>query len=1025
MEAILQAWEDFAKTIKPPAFTMDSKALRNHASFILETIANDLRNPQSSLEGSEKSKGRGPRDEVDTAAETHAVARLQSGYTIDQLVSEYRALRFSVLNLWNKAPQDSLPTHIEDMTRFNEAVDQALAESVARITSDLKEIDRQRLQAILEVVPVGIMMADSTGKLMLANPESRRIWGEFPMSESIAEYHEWKAWWADHSDRHSQPVEAHEWPLARALRGEEAPNAILQIEPFGLPDQRQKVPYEIIWMDSFDISSRRRTVFASAVPIRNTQGNISGAVVAIMDITERVKAEQAIRDASDREAFYLTLSDRIRPLADPDEIIIVASEMLARHLNAMRVAFGEIDGAVAMVTFKRGWARIPMTLLDSANLPLDGFGALMTETLCAGKIFTVSNVLPGEQTTPYGAACAANGVRSILAIPLMKSGQLRMLLIIHHPSIHQWTNAEIALAQEVMNRTWSAVERARAEANLRREHAQSQYIFDSMTEGFALLDENWTVLQMNAAGLRISGLAASEVIGRNHWEVWPGLKGTDTERLYHLANNTDIAGPLEILHALHSKNKIWVEIRAYPALGGGTAFFFRDITKRKAAEDKVRHAALHDSLTGLPNRAMLFEYAERLLPHHKRAGRCAAVMFLDLDRFKSINDTHGHETGDKMLKEVTARLLRTLRTEDIVIRLGGDEFLIFLQDVKSAYDAAEVASHIIGKVNEPYYAGDLTLSVSTSVGVSIFPGDGQDIDTLIRHADAAMYQAKQAGRNNFQFYSPEFAAGTRLQVVIEQKLKSALHNNAFYLCYQPVIDLKTREIVSVEALLRWENSDVGPDQFVPIAETTGIINPIGRWVLQEASRQHKAWLANGLPAIPIAVNVSVVEFRDRDFVSRFQRLVHEYGIDINALQLELTETAMMDNVEHAITLLSELQALGVKILLDDFGTGHSSLAYLARLPLNKMKIDKSFISCLESDVASRAVTDAMLALGHTLNLDIIAEGIESESVLEYLLSRGCQQAQGYFFSKPMRGDDFASWYKENKVKLPRSENQSL
>jgi diguanylate cyclase (GGDEF)-like protein/PAS domain S-box-containing protein len=1025
MEAILQAWEDFAKTIEPPAFTMDSNALRDHAFSMLKTIAEDIRNPQSSLEGSEKSKGKGPRGKKDTAAEHHAVARLHSGYTIDQLVSEFRALRFSVLHLWSEDTQDDLPTDREDMTRFNEAIDQALSESVSRLTSDVKENERQRLQAILDVAPVGIIMANSTGELILSNPESRRIWGEFPMAESLAEYSQWKAWWADRSDRHGQAVAAHEWPLARALRGEEAPSAILKIEPFGVPGQRRKVPNEIIEMDSFDVPSPNRTVFASAVPIRNMQGSVSGAVVTLMDITDRVKAEQALRDASDREAFHLTLSDRIRPLADPDDITAVASHMLATRLNAARVTFGEINNAGKTVIFRRGWARIRMALLDGARLRFDGFGPLMTETLRAGQIFAASDVLAGDRSAPYIAACAANGIRSVLAIPLMKSGQLRAVLTTHHSRIHQWTDAEIALLQDAMDRTWSAVERACAEADLRREHAQTQYILDSMTEGFALLDPNWTVLQMNAAGLRISGLAASDVIGRNHWEIWPDLKGTDTERLYHRVRQTNVAGTVELLHTLPTGGKIWVEIRVYPALDGGVAFFFRDITMRKDAEEKIRHAALHDSLTGLPNRAMLFEYAERLLPHHRRASRCAAVLFLDLDRFKSINDTHGHETGDKMLKEVAARLLRTLRTEDIVIRLGGDEFLIFLQDVIHPYDAGEVASHVIGEINKPYRTGDLTLSLSTSIGISIFPSDGQDIDTLISHADAAMYQAKQAGRNNFQFYSPGFAAGTRLQVAIEQELRSALHTDAFHLCYQPVIDLKTRDIVSVEALLRWKNHDVGPDQFVPVAEATGIINPIGRWVLQEASRQHNTWITSGLPPIPIAVNVSVVEFRDRDFASRFKRLIDEYGIDVNALQLELTETAVMDDIEHAIALLLELKEFGIKILLDDFGTGHSSLAYLARLPLNKLKIDKSFISRLESDVASRAVTDAMLALGHTLSLDIVAEGVESANELEYLRSRGCQQAQGYFFSRPMAGDAFASWYRENSVKLQRAEHQSM
>lgn len=439
-----------------------------------------------------------------------------------------------------------------------------------------------------------------------------------------------------------------------------------------------------------------------------------------------------------------------------------------------------------------------------------------------------------------------------------------------------------------------------------------------------------------------------------------------------------------------------------------------NVTKRKVAEEKVRHASLHDPLTGLPNRAMLFEYASHLFPHNRRIDRCAAVLFLDLDRFKPINDTHGHDKGDEVLKEVARRLSHGLRAEDLVIRLGGDEFVILLQDIKRASYATEIANHIIIKINEPIQVGKLTLSLSASIGISIFPGDGQDIDTLISHADVAMYQAKQAGRNNFQFYSADFMLDAKLQVFVEQQLWSALRTDAFHLVYQPVLDLKTTEVVSVEALLRWNNMDIGPERFVPIAEATGIISPIGRWVFMEASRQHKAWVATGLPAIPIAINVSVVEFRDKDFVRRFEHLIQENEILPSALQLEVTETAMMDDIQHAISVLSQLKALGVRILLDDFGTGHSSLAYLARLPLNKVKIDKSFILQLESDVASRAVTDAMLALSHTLGLEVVAEGIESVSTLEYLQSRGCQQGQGYLLSKPLSSESFPDWYCEHR-----------
>ncbi|RZI43349.1 bifunctional diguanylate cyclase/phosphodiesterase [Herbaspirillum sp. HC18] len=437
-----------------------------------------------------------------------------------------------------------------------------------------------------------------------------------------------------------------------------------------------------------------------------------------------------------------------------------------------------------------------------------------------------------------------------------------------------------------------------------------------------------------------------------------------------------------------------------------------DITERKQTEEEVRHASLHDPLTRLPNRAMLFEYAGHLLPYNKRTSQHAAVLFLDLDRFKPINDTHGHEVGDFVLKEVASRLSRSLRAADVVIRLGGDEFVILLQDIKNPAFAADVARHIIDRINEPYCMGALTLSLSTSVGISIFPDDGQDIDTLVSHADMAMYQAKQAGRNTYQFYSPELAAGTKLQMAIEQQLKSALHSRSFYLCYQPVVDIESGEVVSVEALLRWRDNSIGPGQFVPVAEATGLINPIGRWLLEEASRQHKEWISHGLPAIPIAVNVSVVEFRDKEFVTRFDRTIQSHGIDTSALQLELTETTMMDDIDYAVSVLSQLKSLGVKVLLDDFGTGHSSLAYLARLPLNKIKIDKSFVSRLESDVASRAVTDAMIALGRTLNLEIVAEGIESPNVLEYVCTRGCKQAQGFYLGTPMPGDVFEAWYRE-------------
>lgn len=451
-----------------------------------------------------------------------------------------------------------------------------------------------------------------------------------------------------------------------------------------------------------------------------------------------------------------------------------------------------------------------------------------------------------------------------------------------------------------------------------------------------------------------------------------------------------------------------------------------DVTAQVLAENEVRayaerarRASLHDGLTGLPNRILLFEYAHHLLPQLSRAGKQAAVLFLDLDRFKPINDTHGHEAGDRVLQQVAQRLLQKLRAGDVVTRLGGDEFVIVLSEVKSLPAVAEVANHVIDLICEPYHVDDLRLLISTSVGISMFPADGGDMDTLISHADMAMYQAKQAGRRTLRFYSADYAAVTRRQLLIERQLRAALQDGAFRLHYQPVIDTCSGHVVSVEALLRWNHRDIGPDRFVPVAEATGVIHQIGRWLLREASRQHREWQSHGLPPIPIALNVSVVEFRDPDFSARFESTIQDEGIDAAALQVEVTETAVMDDVTHAVAVLSRLKRMGISILLDDFGTGHSSLAYLARLPLSKVKIDRSFVLPLDRDPASRTVTNAMITLGRSLGLEMVAEGVETRHLFDGIRSLGCGQAQGHFLGKPMSGVAFERWYRRRRQAAAR------
>ncbi len=435
-----------------------------------------------------------------------------------------------------------------------------------------------------------------------------------------------------------------------------------------------------------------------------------------------------------------------------------------------------------------------------------------------------------------------------------------------------------------------------------------------------------------------------------------------------------------------------------------------DLTERKQAEERIRQTALHDPLTGLPNRGWLFESAQYVFGHARRAGRYCGIIFIDLDRFKPINDNHGHEVGDKVLKEVAHRLTQCIREEDIVIRLGGDEFLILVPEIEYDAKAEDVARHMSRCIKRPYLVDGLELTISTSVGISIFPRDGKDLDTLISRADAAMYQAKQMGRDNIQFYSEELAAKSRLKSRIEGQLKTALNQNTFQLHYQPVIDLQTARLIGVEALVRWPHEDIGPDQFVPVAESTGHIERLGEWVISEACRQHRLWRDHGLPAIPIAVNVSAVQLRHPDFANQVSQMIADFAINPLALQVEVTETALIEHLDWAIDVLTRLQTLGVQIALDDFGTGYSSLNYLSRLPINKIKIDKSFVQRIEQDTASRAITEAVIALGRTLKLEVVAEGIESEAVLHYLRGQGCSQAQGFHICRPIPADAFEVWF---------------
>ena len=441
-----------------------------------------------------------------------------------------------------------------------------------------------------------------------------------------------------------------------------------------------------------------------------------------------------------------------------------------------------------------------------------------------------------------------------------------------------------------------------------------------------------------------------------------------------------------------------------------------DITERKQLEEKLKNIAYHDNLTGLPNRTMLNYGLQSAFERCKQHHHMLAVLFIDIDRFKMINDRLGHDAGDKLLIQVSDRLVKNV-DGGVVARQGGDEFILYIENT-SMDQVKQVAENITHDFTTPFYIEGEEFYITPSIGISIYPKDGQDITSLMKHADSAMYWAKKRGRNNYQFYIPEDKNVVDRKLKLEQGIKKALHNNEFELHYQPKIHLKTGKIYGVEVLLRWEHPELGqisPIEFIPIAEELGMIVPIGNWVLKEACKQNKKWQSSGI-MIKVAVNVSSIQFEDIDFIKKIKKVLSESQLSSEYLGLEITES-VMQNISHSATVLQKLRNLGVKISIDDFGTGYSSLSVLNHLPINLVKIDKSFINQIVTNSNTAALVKTMIKMGENLHFDLIAEGIEEVEQVEFLIQNGCKFGQGYYYSRPLPASEVTSILKEGVCKM--------
>jgi diguanylate cyclase (GGDEF)-like protein/PAS domain S-box-containing protein len=438
----------------------------------------------------------------------------------------------------------------------------------------------------------------------------------------------------------------------------------------------------------------------------------------------------------------------------------------------------------------------------------------------------------------------------------------------------------------------------------------------------------------------------------------------------------------------------------------------RDVTVTVQAEAKVHELARYDSLTGLPNRTMFLSELDRAVARSKRHGKEFALCFIDLDRFKTINDTLGHEAGDELLKTMAQRLRSAVRENDLVARLGGDEFVVLLESGGALSDLNTVSQKLLSALGEPTDILGHTFLITASIGIAIYPGHGQDAVTLLRRADAAMYLAKDKGKNNVQLYTEALADLAAQQFELESALRLALARDEFVLHFQPKLDIAAGALVGVEALIRWvhpQRGIVAPMDFIPLAEERGLIVPIGRWVMRAACRQIRDWRAAHLQAPPVAVNLSARQFASDSLLTDICGALAEFGVAASDIEVELTESVLMTDPDRAKTVLNSLFEMGVRISIDDFGTGYSSLSYLKRFPAQTVKIDRSFISGLPTDKDDAAITEAVIAMAHTLGLNVVAEGVETQDQLATLRRLGCDEAQGYLMARPMSADALAHW----------------
>lgn len=654
---------------------------------------------------------------------------------------------------------------------------------------------------------------------------------------------------------------------------------------------------------------------------------------------------------------------------------------------------------------------------------------------CALAIFTdqpywLTDFQTNPMATLWHASASEFSWKAAAFLPLHTEGKVVACLSLYaseeqafDPDTQRLLMDMVANIDFALDRFAVQQERTQYQQSLLASEQRARLVMENALDAIINMDTGGFIIEWNKAAERIFGYKRSDAVGRSLAEVivpevYREAHNIGLQRLQHSGESKLLGRSIEITAMRSNGTEFPVELTIIEIVSSGERYysaFLRDITRRKDYEARIKFLANYDALTSLPNRNLLNERVTKEIENAWANDGQFALMFLDLDHFKDVNDSLGHRYGDSLLIELTKRFQKLVRPEDTICRLGGDEFVFLLAG--SGHDAAkEVVERLLAAVEQPLVIDQYQLTITASVGIAIYPDDGLDIESLQRNADVAMYRTKKESRNGYRFFSNQMQIQTTRHLQLANALRQAIHSRQLEVYYQPQMDLTTKKLVGVEALLRWQHPQLGavsPSEFIPLAETSGLIISIGSWVLEQAVQQVQQWQQAGIQDICVSVNLSSIQFRDPELPALVQRILHRYQVMPQALELELTEGVALENPEGAVSMMDALDLLGIRLSIDDFGTGYSSLSYLKKFKVYKLKIDQSFVRDISTDDEDKAIVITIIQLARSLGLKTIAEGVETAEQKAFLLAHGCDEMQGYYLSQPMNSEEATAFLLAN------------